>query len=386
MKINTFIPTIYREGLGRVTSPPFDMLSKDQERELSENPYNIINLKQCKIPDEGRQLFGKWLSEGALTKYEKGSFVLMKQTFRIDNSTLSRYGVICLLNMGEAENCLIPHERTIPSLVIERSRLIERMEYQTEPVFVVNDNEELIHTLKDIMETRKCDRHYEEPPGVMNSICIISDSEEIDRIKDSLEGSIGIIADGHHRTKAMLELSDKYEKKVEFFNNLFAYITSINSEGVLISQVHRVAQYSKDFLSKIEERFTLEETNDDADPDHAVLHLRAKKFKMIQKNEMSYFEYLKAIDSSIGKNGGKSGIFYTYEREVALDKVIQNQDDIAVIMPEWKKTQFMQVVKDGKVLPPKSTYFYPKIPSGIAFYGLDEQECHCGLVGRAADS
>jgi len=47
--LETFVPTIYKNGLGRVTSPPFDMITKATEKELKKNPYNIVNLKDCRI-------------------------------------------------------------------------------------------------------------------------------------------------------------------------------------------------------------------------------------------------------------------------------------------------------------------------------------------------
>ncbi len=369
MKISPFTPTIYSEGIGRVTSPPFDMLSKKDEETLASNPKNIINLKRCREPEEARLLFNRWMNDGTLKRYTDQSLVVMKQSFSVEGIPSERYGVIGLLDMRDAENCLIPHEDTIRRLVTERSKLIERMEYQTEPVFVVNDNDELVETLKEIMNRKICDRHYEEPPGVMNSICIISNKEDIERIQQSLSGSVGIIADGHHRTKSMVQLSLKYDKKVPFFNNIFVYITSINADSVLIGQVHRVITTTDETIPRLKDSFLLEETDKNSDPDLAVLHAGEKQYRLISKDNEDFFHYLKTIDVCISGTSRRGTTFYTSEITVALNKILGNPREIAIIMPPWKKSEFSTLVKQGKILPAKSTYFYPKIPSGIAFYG-----------------
>ncbi len=101
---------------------------------------------------------------------------------------------------------------------------------------------------------------------------------------------------------------------------------------------------------------------------------------------MKYGDYLDAIDNSIKRGSSRAGIKYTYISEEAENDIRNDPNKMAFMMPPWDKEGFVQTLKRGYVLPAKSTYFYPKIPSGIAFYGLDAQECRCGLVGRAADS
>lgn len=369
MKISPFIPTIYSEDLGRVTSPPFDMLSKTDEEELSKNPKNIINLKRCRDPEEARLLFAKWNDNGTLTRYPTESFVVLKQDFEINGRRMERFGVIGILNMESEENNLIPHEETISSLVAERSKLIERMEYQTEPMFVVSDGDDLITTLEGIMGKQKCDRHYEEPPGVMNSICIVSQPDDLEKIKNSLKGSVGIIADGHHRMKAMSSLSEKYEKRVPFFNNIFVYVTSLNRDSVLIGAVHRVIRMNETTLPTVEKSFDLIETENNIDPDFATLHMNGKKYVMKPKQEGDYFRYLTTVDSCLSKMHRKGSIFYSADLNEVLKKLDNSPDAIGVTMPPWKKPEFANIVKNGRILPAKSTYFYPKIPSGIAFYG-----------------
>lgn len=369
MKISPFIPTVYSDGLGRVTSPPFDMLSKSDEEELSKNPKNIINLKRCRDPEEARLLFAEWNDNGTLTRCSTESFVVLKQNFEIDGRRMERFGVIGIINMECEENNLIPHEETISSLVTERSKLIERMEYQTEPMFVVSDDDDLIYTLEGIMSKQKCDRHYEEPPGVINSICIVSEPDNLERIKNSLKGSVGIIADGHHRMKAMRNLSEKYEKKVPFFNNIFVYVTSLNRESVLISPVHRVIKMNGTTVQTVKNSFDLIETENNVNNDFATLHMNGKKYIMKSKQEIDYFKYLTMVDSCISRIHRKGSIFYSADLNEVLKKLDNIPDAIGITMPPWKKSEFANIVKNGKILPAKSTYFYPKIPSGIAFYG-----------------
>ena len=386
MILEVFTPTVYKEGIGRVTSPPFDMITREMEHDLKQNPYNIVNLKECKDPEGARVLFKKWMDLGVLNQLSGQGYVVLKQVFKEENVTRERYGVIAIINMKDPENSLIPHEEVIPELVREREKLIERMEYQTEPVFVVSDRPGLNETLKGVMKEHDCDRTYEEPEGVINSICIITDQKKIEHIENAIKGSLGIIADGHHRTKAMIDLSRKYEGLVPFFNHLFVYVTSLSSDSIFISQVHRIIGYDSDLIDRIRERFQLVETQEVEQEQVPVLVLDGKRYLMKLRNGKGYEDNLKEIDSLIRMKKGKKDILYTYVKEEAEKEIKNHREKIAFLMPPWNKEEFINIVKHGRVLPAKSTYFYPKIPSGIAFYGSDAQECHCGLVGRAADS
>ena len=386
MILNTFIPTIYKDGLGRVTSPPFDMLTKNEEKILKKNPYNIINLKDCREPEEARKLFTKWQDEGVLSKGDKQGYVVLKQVFTENEILHERYGVIGILNLKEPENCLIPHESVIANLVNKREKLIERMEYQTEPVFVVSEQPELNETLRAVMSEQDCERIYQEPEGVFNSICILSNPEKIRKIQEVLKGDIGIIADGHHRTKAMLSLSKKYDGQIEFFNHLFVFVTSLQSDSIFIGQVHRIVNYDEAIIEKIKVKFNILKTDKNVDEKYPAIIHKEDKYIMQPKGDMAYGEYLDSIDQILKSRLSKSWIKYTYITEEAENDVESDPEKMAFMMPPWTKEAFAKAMKRGKVLPAKSTYFYPKIPSGIAFYGMDAQECRCGLVGGAADS
>ncbi len=386
MILETFVPTIYKDGLGRVTSPPFDMITKAMEKELKKNPYNIVNLKDCKDPEEARKLFNTWQEKGVISKNNNQGFVVLKQVFVEGGIQRERYGVIGIINLKEPENCLIPHESVITKLVNQREKLIERMEYQTEPVFVVSEQAKLNETLRSVMSEKNCERIYEEPEGVYNSICILSDPVKIGRIQEVLKGDIGIIADGHHRTKAMLSLSKKYGGDIQFFNHLFVFVTSLRSESIFIAQVHRIVDYDEVTMEMIREKFNLVKTNESVDLRYPVVIHGETKYLLDPKTEMKYGDYLDIIDRSIKKGSGRAGIKYTYIKGEAEKEIRDDPIKMAFMMPPWDKEAFVKTMKKGYVLPAKSTYFYPKIPSGIAFYGLDAQECRCGLVGRAADS
>jgi uncharacterized protein (DUF1015 family) len=383
--LDTFKPVVYREGLGRVTSPPFDMLSIALENELKKNKYNIINLKECKDPENAKIMFNEWIDKGIITQFNNESFVVLKQSFEVDNVYHERYGVIGTINLRLDENCLIPHEDTLIELVREREKLIERMEYQTEPVFVVTDKCNINETLRDIVIKRNCDKTYEEPEGVKNSICIVSGAEDIEKIKATLKGSIGIIADGHHRTKALLSLCKKYGNETPFFRNLFVFVTSLKSDGIFIGQVHRIVDYYEDIIQNVKSNFKLEPTKDYQDNNVPILLHGNERFRILLKKDCTYSDYLKGIETAISSNNGKINIFYTYRIQEAIS-ISKEKGKIGFIMPPWKKEDFSLVVKNGTILPAKSTYFYPKIPSGITFYGNEVEECHCGSVGRAADS
>ncbi len=385
MKLKEFKSLIYREGIGKVTSPPYDILKGEDGLNLLDNPYNIANLMSGSTFEDPFTKIQEWLEKGVISLQEN-SFILLKQIFDDGVNKSERYGIIGILDLREEENKLRIHENVIPSFVEERKTLISAMKAQIEPVFVVTDSRKLHDILDGISSRMGCDRSYEQPDGVWNRICVIEDNDDISRIKDELRNRMGIIADGHHRTRALTELSREIGATEECFNYLLAYVTSIWEPSTEIGPVHRIIRKWPGFMEDLN---TLFEVHDHTTDSHICMISEGKLYSLNHresgKHSADSFIVEELLDMA-RKKGYNPMVSFWPSREEAMKEMEGDTESALILLPAFEKEQFMGIVEKGITLPPKSTYFYPKIPSGITFYPMWPEVCHCSSGGRAADS
>ena len=385
MIVRTFRPLLYREGIGRVTSPPFDIIGEENGTKLLENPYNIMNLMPGSSNKDPFITIQEWLEKGIISRQNE-SLILLKQIINTGKDTKERFGVIGLLDLRNDENRLKIHENVIPGYVEERKEMIRTMDAQIEPVFIVTDSRKLHDILAGISSELGCTRSYEEPDGIWNSICVVEDREKISVIMNELRGKTGIIADGHHRTKAMSELSEEKGANELCFNNLLVYVTSIWDNATEIGPVHRIVKKWPGFLEDVKSVFDVHDHSTDS---QICLMCEGRIYSLKHKQAGKHAADSFMVNDLFGiarEKGYDPEVTYWPFREAAIKHMNGRKDLACILMPPFEKDQFISIVENGMTLPPKSTYFYPKIPSGITFYPMWPEMCHCSSAGRAADS
>ncbi len=372
-------------GYGEVTAPPYDTLTDDEKDILLKNPYNILHLTRSGSTGECRKNLEKWIHEGILKGVEKDSLIILRQRYTYEGSFYERVGVIGTVNVDDPLNKMIEHEGTIPEFVEERKSHIMNLGAQTEPVFTVISSSSLHSILQKIMIKKGCSSSYEEPKGLWNDICILSEKDEIQKIKDEIEGKTPIIADGHHRYNAMKKISAETGGSI---SRMLVYITSLESEATRIGEVHRIFPIWDGFEGDLRKYYEMRKFSGDGKIPAPAFVCKSNVVELRKKEEFKNRDDLYIIESFLKENlgGEKIQIEYTSSMEKVMERVEGDPGIGAIIMPVWKKEKFRGLLESGKLLPPKSTYFYPKIPSGIAFYRMEDSACHCSSGGRAADS
>ncbi len=373
-------------GNGDVTSPPYDTLTDDEIIKLRKNPYNILNLSGCGDEDECRNLIKKWLDTGILKNFDMPSLVILRQRYSNAGSFFERLGVIGTVDVGDPENRLLEHENVIPEYVKQRKDHITRLGAQTEPVFTVVDSTGLHSILSEIMERKGCVKSYEEPRGTWNDICIVHEEEYINRIFGDLVDRTAIIADGHHRYMAMKEI---FHETSGYWNRMLVYVTSIESDATRIGEVHRIFDIWDGVDADLSRYYDFEKFDGEGRVPAPSFLTREKAIVLKKNKANSRQEDVYLIEEFLNSGRSKKnnlGMEYTSSLDKVTEEIEKDEHKGAIIMPVWNKKKFYELVKDGKLLPAKSTYFYPKIPSGIAFYTMEKLQCHCSSGGRAADS
>lgn len=390
MDIRSFRPIIYSNHIEEAVAPPFDTISKDQKESLLRSSYNITHVTTLSRGNFGdaSKIMRKWMDDGILKKLDKDCIIILEQEFYSMREKMVRIGVISLVSIEEGWEQIRPHENTFRWAVEERKELMKECGCQLEPIFLAVASNSFNNLLRRMIQDSKPDLEFEEPSGVINRSFFIYDIDKIKKIQSVIKNDDAVVADGHHRFQAVKELlqEDKPEGK-EKWSSLFAYTTSIYDRGLMISGIHRIVSTKfnfNDVMEKIGRYFTVTVKKSYADENHMAIY--KDKFYLLDPkdsvnthlgiafddvnesnpriiNDLIFREMLGMSNKTIEEN-----VSFTQDEFFAINAVDNHHAEFAIIMPAWSKDTFINLTRRGHMLPQKSTYFYPKIPSGIAIY------------------
>jgi uncharacterized protein (DUF1015 family) len=390
VEIRSFRPIIYSNHVDEAVAPPFDTISRHQKESLLRTPYNITHVTTLSRDNfrDAPKIMRRWMDEGILKKLDRECMIILEQEFRSMGEKLVRIGVISLVSIEDGWEQIKPHENTFRWAVDERKELMKESGCQLEPIFLAVASNSFENLLRRMIQEICPDLEFEEPLGVINKAFFIYDPDKIKKIQSVIRNDDAIVADGHHRFQAIKELlQEEGSGGKEKWSSVFAYTTSIYDRGLMISGIHRIVSTSfsfKNVIEKIGRYFNITVKTGYSDESHMVLY-KDKFYVLIPKdsvnrdlgiasddvdesnpriiNDLIFREMLGMSSRTIEEE-----ISFTQDESLAINAVDNHEAEFAIIMPAWSKDTFINLTRRGHILPQKSTYFYPKIPSGIAIY------------------
>ena len=390
------------ENFGDVLAPPYDVINAQEQDDLyNKNPHNVIRLilakgKEDSKYEEAATTFRSWIEEGILTNDEEPSIYPYYQEFEDGGKKLTRKGFLAAVKIEDFETKkILPHERTFPKHKRDRLKLNTACRANMSPVFsVYSDPEIVIEKLLDEKLTSEPIFDVTNEDGVRNKLWKISDPEVIAAITNHLEDKSFLIADGHHRYETAIEYRNiqreangvtSEDKPYEY---VMMFLSNAEDEGLIINPTHRAVKNMGDmnldtFLSRLSEEFNIEKMSFEEgisnigheeftiitkDPD-VVYRVSIKNSDIDAPNKMAvtllhHNVFNKIIDEE------NAGILYTKFLDEAVDLVQNGEYALSFILPELRASDIFDVVLTGDRMPQKTTYFYPKILSGLVFNPL----------------
>jgi uncharacterized protein (DUF1015 family) len=320
--------------LERLVAPPYDVISPEQRREyLARSPYNVVHLT---LPDDeeqaAREVAG-WREEGVLSRdAEPGYWFLSQDYVGPDGVSRTRSGLVASLRAEPYENgVVLPHERTHRGPKEGRLRLLRATRTQLEPIFLLYEGEPL------------------QPPA--REPDLQSGGDKLWRIEDapSFVDTELLIADGHHR----------YETAVAYAQEggspyLMVVLVPTEQEGLTIFPTHRLAQRVNGARGT-----PIDEPGDDLP---GVVLYRDGRYELLNGD---------GLDVEIVEKIGPEGVTYTPQRAEAVATVNRGDAEAAFLLRPTRIEDVWAVARRGETMPQKSTYFYPKLTSGLLFHPLD---------------
>ncbi len=393
----------------KVASPPYDVLNSKEARELAKgNEYSFLHIIKPEIDlDEGIDLYSdevyekakenfiKFIKEGILFQDEKKKLYLYKQIWK-DHTQI---GLVAGASCQDYEDDVIKkHELTREEKEKDRMRHIETLNANTGPVFLTFKQKDSIDELFEKAMEKEPEYDFESD-DVRHIFYVIDDDNLINQIRDEFKKIDYLyVADGHHRSASATKIKIKRQKENpnhtgnEEYNFFLSVIFPHNQMKILA--YNRVVKDMKgmckaEFFKKISETFDYEETDSKVPekPTEFCMYIEGKWY------------LLKAKDGSFDKNDPVNSLDVAILQNNLLDPVldiknprkdkridfvggIRGTEELEKLVDskEYKLAfslypttieQLFKVADSGKIMPPKSTWFEPKLKSGLVVHLLD---------------
>jgi len=395
-------------------SLPYDVLTEEERDDLYQtSPFNIVRLIWGKeLPgreEEGNPylrasaLLQSWLKEGILRRDEEEAFYLSVQDFSFQGRGERRTGLVARVSLSHAEGgSIFLHEETFSQQVNDRLQLLQATSAHLDSIFAVyaGDSEALNRLMREQME---------DPPlldlqdrwGVRNRIWAVHGKERLETISEEMRGRQLIVADGHHRYQASL----RYFAEKGQQGHVLMTLVSLNDPGLVILPYHRLILDPEmdtvgTFLNRLRSSFRVDEVRlphrkerqillteylwADTGPiprfafygggDSLFLLTRPSRGISDASPLMEIFVLEEEILPNLkGWEAGRKEemVCYTPSIEEALHQVEAGGAQLAIFLRPPSPQELLTLVRGGRKAPPKSTYFYPKLLSGLVLDLLD---------------
>ena len=382
--------------LGKFLSPPFDVVDDNDKNKLyAISEYNVIRLENGKSfisdnNDENKytrssKFLNDWLSKRILVKDNSESFFILEEIFENNNKHISRSSLICNVKVEDyKKKIVLPHEKTREKQKKDRFELMKNTKAVFSPIMsMIEDKNRNFMQFVDDEKTAEPFISGEIPFMHKFNLWKIQDKDRISYVTSLVENEKIFIADGHHRYETSLNYKQFDSKVDKRIMNIF----SSHDEGLLLFGYSRAIKNLnkknlEDLIQELSNKFSVKEITWDeslinwnqSTEEIILMEYKDKVFTLDKGVEtISTYEKLHSVfDDLLGKENVINHIEYIHDN-VSLKKKIKNDEiQLSFSMNALSKEYFLDCVSEGKLLPPKSTLFYPKLPTGLVIQYLHE--------------
>ncbi|HET7571850.1 MAG TPA: DUF1015 domain-containing protein [Gaiellaceae bacterium] len=350
-RIRPFRALRYGEGaagdLDALVAPPYDVVSDEQRAQLAaRSRHNVVHLT---LPDSEVQAardLAAWREAGVLVQEPEPCYWWLCQDYTgPDGVARSREGFVASLRVEPYENrVVLPHERTHAGPKEGRLRLLRATRTQLEPIFLLWDGSIAVDGLGEP------DLAVEES-GVRSRLWRLG-AEFGDALTEELAEAQLLIADGHHRYETALAFHAEDGSEESAW--MLVVVVPTDQEGLTIFPTHRVAQ-----AVEAPEGTPIEQPGDELP---GLVLYRAGRYELLEGE---------GLDPEVVDAHRPEGVTYTPSREEAVAAVDRGDAEAAFLLRPTRIEDVWEVARRGDVMPQKSTFFYPKLTSGLLFHPLD---------------
>ena len=416
-------------GLGAVVAPPYDVISSAERAALAaRDPHNVVRL----ILPEGEgdakygraaELLARWRDDGALVRDSEPSFYRHDQTFVPPGAApgsprIRRRGFLALVRLVPfSERIVLPHERTLSGPKEDRLKLFRATRANLSPGFMLYRDP--AGSMKAALDDGEPVAEFSTSDGVHHALARVRRPDSVRAIVDGVSRSTLLIADGHHRYETALrycgEVSESHpDAPVRAEHRYFmTFLVNGDDPDLVVFPTHRHVHSLPgfafdDLVRRAEGVFHVAALPRSAevsavlaalasagrhgpsvaaaavDGSVCVLTLRAgdlsshptlgAKPAVLRKTDVAVL-HSGILEALLGitpeAQAAKTNLWYPQDASAALADLRGGKGDVLFLMNATPVHDVREVAEAGQVMPQKSTFFYPKIPTGLAIHTLD---------------
>ena len=396
----------------KVASPPYDVLSSNEARQMAkDNLYTFLHINKPEIDlpaetdhydaavyEKGAENLKRFIKEGILIQDSTPAFYIYRQIM----GTHTQTGLVAGASVQEYdENKIKKHELTRADKEEDRVNHVHYLNAQTGPVFLTYKAQEEIDQLIDTITSRIPENDFTADDGIRHTLWVVNDAKEIQAIQDTF-GKLDFlyVADGHHRSAAASRVCAMRKKENpnhtgnEEYNFFLTVIFPDNQ--MYIMDYNRVVKdlnglSVEEFLAKVAETFDVQKVDGavekPAEKHHFVMYVNGTWYQLKAKeNTFNAADPVERLDVSILMNnllvpllnigdprtdkridfvGGIRGL------EELKRRVDSGEMQVAFGLKATSIEDLMAIADANQIMPPKSTWFEPKLRSGLVTHLLD---------------
>jgi len=402
-------------GLQLVTSPPYDVIDAEMRRTLeSQSPYNVVSVDMPVSPNGGdpyehaAALLASWDADRAIVHDTEPAIWPLEQDYTgPDGRRRTRRGFLARVHVEEyGPGRIRPHERTHPGPKEDRLRLTRATRLNLSPIFsLFSDPNQLAWRALEPATRELPWAQTTDPDGTVNRLWRVADPEAIISVQDAAAAAELLIADGHHRYETARAYAEEIGGEGPHQYVLMCLV-ALEDPGLTVFPTHRLLNgltpaKREALRDAIQRDFDVESldsvdrlpppANDRLELGYLDTHhkrplrLTLKDTAIADAALSSHSEPYRRLDTAVtealllkGALGMTDeqidhfeGLWYARDDAEAIRLVLNGEQDAALFMAPTPVGQVRDVAAAGESMPPKSTYFFPKVPTGLVFNPLD---------------
>jgi uncharacterized protein (DUF1015 family) len=351
--VRPFRAVRYARPSAEVTAPPYDVIDAEACAGLrARDPHNVVHLTSETDERAAADRLERWLADGTLVRDATPAVWFLEQDFvGPDGVARRRDGIVASLRVEPYEaGSVLPHERTHAEARAGRLRLLRATRTQLEPIFLL----------------------YEGSPPLARP-----DSEPDVDVEGTrlwrLEGDQGaeafferrqlLIADGHHRYEAAVAFAAE-----DGADRMMVVLVSVDDPGLQIFPTHRVFSARPDIDPPGDHHPSVRDARAALDREPAgapvAVFVTSSGARLVRGDPGE-------LDVELVDRFGHDGLSYTPDTDEALARVERGEADCAFLLRPLRVAAVFGRAREGRTMPPKATYFFPKLLSGLLFHPLE---------------
>ncbi|MEE1056063.1 MAG: DUF1015 domain-containing protein [Acutalibacteraceae bacterium] len=402
--------------------PPYDIISEEQrEGYIKTNPHNIIRLELPTGEDrynKANDILNNWLEEGVLIKEDKPAIYIYEEEFTAYSERKSIKGIICRVKIEEfSKGVILPHEFTLSKAKEDRLNLMKATNCNFSQIYsLYMDNGKNTIDKIDSLSNGEPNIQLTDGEGVVHRMWIITDEKEIEDICNDFVDRKLYIADGHHRYETALNYRNYLRengkaKEGDACDYQMMMLVDMEHPGLVVFPTHRLVRDLTDFnaekaLESCKKYFDVTEYDDISTIENSLMKLYEEGKKayafysgnnkyslLVLKDEKIIEELLpdaskatQQLDVTVlhtlilekifgidAENMAKQiNLTYTKIFGEAISSVDSGKAQCAFILNPTRVSEIRDVASNGEKMPQKSTYFYPKMITGLVMNQLED--------------